>query len=170
MEALIPGLAAHRISSISYVQWDLVETGIGTTLPSDFKWFAECYPPLVFDGFLAVNVPSPGKESEYLRDMDNALQALRYMTEGDEADGYQAFPEKNGLLPWGKSFHGDVFHWLTRSDPDSWSMVIETTNGDWLPCPEGVTDFLARFLGRQGEVRGMPSNFPNSPVTVTLRM
>ncbi|MFI7237056.1 hypothetical protein [Streptomyces cyaneofuscatus] len=143
------------------MDWAVLEAGLGTALPSDFRSLAEAYPVLVIDDFLMVSLPTPGAEALWAsgcRD-DEILQDLYEM--GDTED-YVPYPQPGGLISWASSNSGDTFYWRTsRADPDAWPVVVRTDNADWIEFPAGAVGFLADVFGRTIDVPGMPRNFPS---------
>jgi hypothetical protein len=137
LEAALPSMTRWRVPSGHSVDWTVLEAGLGTALPSDFRSLAEAYPILVIDDFLMVSLPTPGAEAPWAsasRD-DEILQS---------------------------SNSGDTFYWRTSpADPDAWPVVVRTDNADWIEFPVGAVEFLAGVYGRTIDVPGMPRNFPS---------
>ncbi|MFE7113634.1 hypothetical protein ACFU98_46505 [Streptomyces sp. NPDC057575] len=143
------------------VDWTVLEAGLGTALPSDFRSLAEAYPAFVIDDFLMVSLPTPGAEAPWASASkdDEILQDLYEM--GDTED-YVPYPQPGGLISWASSNSGDTFYWRTSPvDPDAWPVVVRTDNTDWIEFPVGAVEFLAGVYGRTIDVLGMPRNFPS---------
>lgn len=104
LETAVPGLRAHRRPEAAALDWDMMENGLGTPLPADFKHLAEWYPPFQLDGFLVVGLPRPGEEIHRLR----AMHDDREWWESDDATDLRLpCPAPDGLLPpkrpWSKA-------------------------------------------------------------------
>ncbi|MEU7297180.1 hypothetical protein AB0A76_28950 [Streptomyces exfoliatus] len=65
LEGAVPGLLALRGGAAGRVDWAVVERGLGTALPGDFKLLAESYPPLLFGDYLSFWTPRPGAEEAW---------------------------------------------------------------------------------------------------------
>jgi hypothetical protein len=160
LEAMLASMTRWRVPGGRSVDWAALEAGLGTALPSDFRFLAEAYPVLVVDDFLKVSVPRPGAEALWASEArdDEILQDLYEM--GD-TEGYVPFPQPGGLICWAESSSGDSFYWRTSSpDPDVWPVVVRGDNGDWSEFPVGAVEFLAGVYGRTIHVPGMPRDFP----------
>ncbi|MFD7289242.1 hypothetical protein [Streptomyces sp. NPDC059863] len=161
LEAALPSMARWRAASRRGVDWAVLESGLGTGLPADYRSLAEAYPTLVIDDFLMVSLPRPGAEASWASGSreDEILQDLYEM--GDTED-YVPYPQPGGLICWAESYSGDGFYWRTSpADPDAWRVVVRGDNGDWSEFPVGAVEFLVGVYRRTIHVPGMPKNFPS---------
>ncbi|WP_255310691.1 SMI1/KNR4 family protein [Streptomyces viridosporus] len=169
LEAVLPSMTRWRVPGGRGVDWAVLEAGLGTALPSDFRLLAEAYPVLVIDDFLSVSVPRPGGEAWWASESreDEILQDLYEM--GDTED-YVPFPQPGGLISWAESDSGDCFYWRTSpADPDAWPVVVRGDNGDRSKFPVGAIEFLTGVYRRTLHVPGMPRDFPSdSPEVLGL--
>ena len=81
LERAVPGLAGHRRPAPALLDWTLLEDGLGTALPADYRQLAEWYPTFALDDFLLVGLPEPGEEHHW-------LQGVREDLDGVGADGF----------------------------------------------------------------------------------
>jgi len=108
--------------------WRDVETRLGTILPADYKWFIETYGTgwICHDFLFVLNAFTKDDSLNLQACGERILQPYR-MIEGQPANEYNpnpVYPESGGILPWGFSSHGHETLWLTRGDPDTWSVVF----------------------------------------------
>ncbi len=82
LEGAVPGLLALRGGAAGRVDWAVVERGLGTALPGDFKLLAEVYPPLLFGDYLSFWTPRPGAEEAWVKASPSALGASPGSTRG----------------------------------------------------------------------------------------
>jgi hypothetical protein len=163
LEAVLPAMTRWRAPSTRAVDWAAIERELGTALPSDYRALAEAYPTLVIDDFLAVGLPAPGSEAQFVRGFWEAAEILRDLWEVDESQGYAPHPEPGGLLCWGTSPSGDQFYWKVDSpDPDAWPVTVFGHNDDWSEHAGGVVKFLADVFARRIHVPGLPAAFPGA--------
>lgn len=122
LESVVPGLFDHRRPQPAELDWALIENGLGTSLPADFKRLAEIYPSFTLDDFLLVSLPEPGEEVRRLRGMRDG----RAWWDSDDATRQRIpYPAPGGLLPWGESNEGDRFLWSSvESRPQQWRVTI----------------------------------------------
>ncbi|WP_198667052.1 hypothetical protein [Glycomyces dulcitolivorans] len=162
LESAVPAMVQFRAAVPRRVGWDVLHEDLGAVLPSDFCVLAEAYPVLVFEDFLRLELPQPGRESSYVVAHRQAAEILQDWGEEGDAAGYVPFPEPGGLLLWGWSYSGDYFYWRTESEsPDGWPVVVMGANGDWSEYAMGAVDFLAAVYRRDFTIPGMPGSFPS---------
>ncbi|WP_149256752.1 hypothetical protein [Actinomadura sp. K4S16] len=156
------------------VQWDRLESELGIAFPADFKRLANMYPSLKFDDFLGLFNPGfPSDPSMAAREFMDVLKPLRLRLEGEQwidvvdSSGnrstmppYPIYPQHRGVLQWGMTDNGDRCLWLTRGEPDDWTIIIE--RGLWWHFPGGLVDFLVGILRRQIRCPLFPEDFPES--------
>ncbi|MCH5672359.1 SMI1/KNR4 family protein [Streptomyces gilvus] len=167
LENTIQGLRVLRPASARRVDWTALERSLGVGLPTDFKEFAEAYPAVEIDEFLRVWSPTPGREEEFIEVVQYCLEMLRDLQEAGDTEHYAAYPEPEGLLPWGESLEGDVFYWRTTGpDPERWPVVASGRNGAWWECAGGMLAFLVGVVDGTGERSELPDGVlgPNASV------
>ncbi|MFF5970106.1 hypothetical protein ACFY7C_01125 [Streptomyces sp. NPDC012769] len=99
------------------VDWAEVETRIGTALPSDYKRMVEMFGKGAFDGYLGL-MQEP---ATFLREED--------------------------LLVWAGTEHEDLYCWRTEGDdPDRWSVVVQSFDGEDVPFGLRTAEFVCRIL------------------------
>lgn len=136
----------------SQLDWATIESSIGISLASDYKFLVEKLPPGRFQGFVGLLSPASCGDSidAYLNEIQNILNDMRDWRE-EEPDRFPLpiHPEPGGLLPWGRSHRGDPFFWLTDSkDPNSWPVVATEAEeySFWIRPPLGICEFLTEVL------------------------
>jgi hypothetical protein len=134
--------------------WEEIEAGIGTRLPSDYKLMAESFPKGWFRMFAYVRFPD--SERRLLGDFSQQIMDIvRELPEDeDSADldfPFPAYPERGGLLLCGSlRVHGWMF-WVTGAgDPDSWPLVLADEEYEhWERFDGSLCEFLTEVaLGR----------------------
>ncbi|WP_330240266.1 SMI1/KNR4 family protein [Streptomyces sp. NBC_00525] len=161
LEDIAPAMVPFRSEASRPVDFAAVSSALGSDLPTDFKELARRYPTLEFDGFLRVPLPRPGAESAFVDGIRRELEILRDLQDDDMAEGYEAYPAPNGLLPWSESLSGDVFYWrVAGPDPDSWPVVVNSRNDEWWEFPSGAIAFLVWLIDGSVERRGLPRDVP----------
>ncbi|GAA3371585.1 SMI1/KNR4 family protein [Streptomyces sannanensis] len=104
------------------VDWEAVETRLGTALPSDYKRLAELFGRGGFDGYLSMIVP--GGRSEDLVQHTEWLAHFAATRGNGLWEPYKLFPARGGLLEWANTEHETQFYWLTEGrDPDLWPII-----------------------------------------------
>ncbi|MFD9859339.1 hypothetical protein [Streptomyces alboflavus] len=167
LERTVPSLTRWRAEGQRGVDWSVIEDELGTALPPDYRALGDAYPVLVFDDFLWVTVPSPGKESAFVSGVRETAETLQDLSDVDESHGYVPFPAEGGLLGWGSSLSGDQFYWQVNSkDPASWRVVVSGRNDDWWTFEGGAVEFLVAALSKSIALPGLPSSFPSDPPEV----
>jgi hypothetical protein len=170
LEALI---GAPHITPAS-VQWSLLESSLGTGLPTDYKMLADRYADLRFDDFLAWFHPGiPADPESSAKEMLDVLGPLRTRLGGSptvdllddngnrtDVPPYPVYPEPQGVLQWGMTDNGDRCLWLTQGEPDEWTILVERSG--WWHFPGGLVDFLVGLMWRTVRCPLFPESFPES--------
>jgi hypothetical protein len=72
---------------------------------------------------------------------------------------YPVFPEKGGILPWGRDENGNDYSWLTEGLPDLWKVVQNNVRGKGYALHEcSMTGFLVGVL--EGRIKPLASDYP----------
>ncbi|MFE9623595.1 SMI1/KNR4 family protein [Streptomyces sp. NPDC006527] len=158
LERAVPGLAGHRRSEPAVVDWAVIEDGLGTALPADYKRLAEWYPTFALGDFLLVALPEPGEEHRLLRGIRYDLEGVvREWWEAGMSIGLRPHPAPGGLLPWAESDEGDKFLWSTSGDvPEQWLVTVASRNGGWWNYEGGAVQFLAEYCDGTLEPWALP--------------
>lgn len=147
LERAIPGLVEHRRPEPAPVNWRLLEEGLGTRLPTDYKLLAALYPTFTLGDFLVVGLPAPGAEHRRLHGIRDDLEIVQDWWEADMSIGLRPHPAPGGLLPWAQSNQGDLFLWTTTTaEPDDWPVTVASRNGGWWNYLGGAVQFLAELI------------------------
>ncbi|MGY0058859.1 SMI1/KNR4 family protein [Streptomyces sp. LZ34] len=159
LERAVPGLAAHRRPEPVVPDWAVLEDGLGTALPADYKRLAEWYPTLLLGDFLLVPSPEQGREQYLLAGIRETLtEDLVDWWEHDMTAGLRPYPVPGGLLPWAESNQGDMFLWTTTGDdPREWLVTVASHNGGWWHYAGGAVQFLAELCDGTLEPWELPS-------------
>ncbi|MFK0106643.1 hypothetical protein [Streptomyces sp. NPDC091217] len=141
------------------VDWQLIESDIGTALPRDYKELAGYFGPGEFFPYVTLLVPGVASPALELR---RSLQRWqRFDAEdwgGDTFTPVPHFPHPGGLIPWGNSSHGEVFYWRTVGKPDDWPVLVCTaTRRDFYEYQGGVVDFIHDLLADRLDIPFLPS-------------
>jgi hypothetical protein len=160
LDALIKIMKVPQTPVESAGSWQNVENIIGTVLPSDFKNFIEKYGSGSINNFLYIFNPFSERKqlnlAYRLKEQIGVLLELKNSF-GEEIP-FDFFPSKNSLLPLGMTENGDVVHWLTNSDPNKWSIVVNESRSSDFQCFEmGLTDFLVSLFSNPSFCRAFPA-------------
>lgn len=163
LERAVPGLLPHRRPEAAAVDWAMIESGLGTVLPADFKRLTEWYPAFRLDDFLVVALPRPGEEIHRLRAMRDDRE---WWESDDSTDLRLPYPAPSGLLPWAESYEGDRFLWSAiESSPQQWRVTIASRSGGWWHYEGGVVQFLAELCDGTLEPWALPAIGPDVEVS-----
>ena len=162
LERAVPGLVENRRSVPAAIDWALLEDGLGTVLPADYKRLAEWYSTFALGDFLLVGLPEPGEEHHHLRAIRDDLEGvLHAWAEADMSIGLRPHPAPGGLLPWAESNEGDKFLWSTPGDdPQQRLVTIASRNGGWWHYEGGAVQFLAELCDGTLEPWALPPVAP----------
>ncbi|NWF27415.1 SMI1/KNR4 family protein [Streptomyces sp. PKU-EA00015] len=162
LERVAPELARFRRTAPAGIDWAQVEECLGVGLPSDYKLLAETYPSLVFDDFLCVGFPPPGREKAWAEDPEDLEILAEWCEDAEMAVPLYPFPAPGGLLPWATSNQGDYFLWTTaEAGPDEWTVTVASRNGGWWHYTGGAIQFLADLISGSLELWELPSVRPS---------
>ncbi|GGW43031.1 SMI1/KNR4 family protein [Streptomyces xantholiticus] len=160
LEHAAPGLPDFRRPESAAIDWAVVEGGLGTALPCDYKYLAEWYPPFAVGDFLLVPLPEPGKEHHALRGIRDSLEVLADAWL-EPRIGLRAHPAPGGLLPWAESDESDKFMWSTTGDsPQDWIVTVASRGGGWWHYAGGAVQFLAEYCDGTLEPWALPPVAP----------
>src|SRR6266508_4692572 len=86
------------------VDWNAVQTEVGTTLPEDYKAFIDAYGLGTIDDFLWIYDPlSTSPHLQLQSQVQRQLHSLRLLRDQSGVTiPYALFPDTGGLLPWGR--------------------------------------------------------------------
>ncbi len=137
--------------------WPVIEEGLGTALPADYKEFINLYGAGDFFGFLSLVSPfaldgSVPPDSLLYRWAEAGARNYAGMKEhfggiAPEKFPFTAFPERNGLLAMGGYEYGGTIYWLTEGLPDTWGIVAyDEEFFEFRSYPITVTGFLVEWI------------------------
>ncbi|MFD0369626.1 SMI1/KNR4 family protein [Streptomyces sp. NPDC127114] len=156
LERAVPGLTDLRRPARAVIDWIGFEQGLGTPLPSDFKYLAEWYPTFDIGGFLLVRLPEPGMEDSILQGTRDTLDVLAQAWLEPRL-GFLTHPAPGGLLPWSESCDSDKFMWSTTGPtPQDWVVTVASRGGAWWHYEGGAVQFLAEYCTGAVEPWGLP--------------
>ncbi|MGW0731177.1 SMI1/KNR4 family protein [Streptomyces sp. NPDC002851] len=163
LERAVPGLVEHRRPEPAAIDWALLEGGLGTVLPADYKRLAEWYSTFALGDFLLVGLPDPGEEHDWLLGIRDTLsEVIQEWWKADMSIGLRPHPAPGGLLPWAESNEGDQLLWTTTGDsPQQWLVTVASRNGGWWHYEGGgAVQFLAELCDGTLEPWALPSIDP----------
>ncbi|GAB4158226.1 MAG: hypothetical protein Tsb009_35380 [Planctomycetaceae bacterium] len=99
---------------------------LGIRLPHDYLLFCDKYGSgSVFTAGKRFELISAGRVTypDFVRDFSERQGQFRDAMETHDV-GLGLYPEKGGLLPFGKDDSGTYFCWDTHSSPDEWTVVV----------------------------------------------
>ena len=86
--------------------------------------------------------------------LEDQHQAIREWKEfAPEEVPFNIHPERPGLLYWGCNVDGDVFFWLTKGEPDEWSVVVRPHGYPSIIREMSLTTFLVKAILDEDNVR-----------------
>lgn len=137
--------------------WEVVEAGLETTLPPDYKELAQLYGRGRFMEFLTINLPG---DREQRGSLEGELHMAREVINYGVPLPYPAWPDPGGLLCVGLTNLNDRLFWLPRGAPCDWRMVFwdrafqnfETFDCDLTGFLAGLATGAIRPEGLAGEV------------------
>lgn len=142
-------------------EWAKIEEEIGTQLPIDYKQYISIFGTGGFSKadftFLFPFNPFSKRYTlqEWQEDTLWVYEECRHST--PEICIFNAFPEKNGLLPWGRTDNGDALFWLTKGPPDFWDVVVfDGKYMEYVHYNLTMTGFLASWLSGEIEINFFP--------------
>lgn len=133
------------------IDWQAIESALGTQLPSDYRQLIDCYGPGAYlDGFQIFGPCTKNRNLDLL-----TLFKLWRATElevrnvSDGADGLTVFPDRGGLLLWGNSVAGNPLCWNCQGEPDEWKVAFADrgTSEQW-HTDLNLIDFLESLLDK----------------------
>lgn len=131
--------------------WSKVEESLQTVLPEDFKEFISTYGTGEIANHLIIFNPFAKSDTYNLIEQMKVLtMTYNYFKRKRPQDfPYAAFPEQEGLLPFGLTVNGDQLFWLTNRDSE-WTIVVrEQETGMFSHYKESMTDFLYKLLNKE---------------------
>ncbi|AXQ54667.1 MULTISPECIES: hypothetical protein [Streptomyces] len=165
LERELPALASQATPGRE-IDWEVVEEGLGTGLPGDFRQLCERYQYLVLDRFLSVHVVAPGEQSTYTASVWHDIGSLGILAGPDARHPHVPYVAgtTGGLIPWASSVEGDVWYWrVAGADPDRWPVVVGNRNDDcedWAEFPTSATAYLVGLIRGEIPGHGLPEGFP----------
>jgi hypothetical protein len=140
----------------------MIEAGLRTALPQDYKDFVRLYGSGYFMQFLGISVPK--SKNPNLRLWPQVSWVCRTFREMDlDERPYAMWPSPGGLIPFGGTDNGDEFFWLSRGAPAEWKVVVwdrAFLGFELFDCD--LTDFLAGLATGEIMPKGLPDDLlPN---------
>lgn len=140
--------------------WSDVEGVLGAQLPDDYRDFIERYGSGTIDHFITILNPFSVRPTlNLLEQSKRQLNALRDLRENfHEQNPFELYPSHGGLLPVAITDNGDVIHWLTCPNRDSWAIVVnEARSPDYQKFECSLTDFLTGIIKKSIVCRAFPA-------------
>ncbi|MDD5035615.1 MAG: SMI1/KNR4 family protein [Methylococcaceae bacterium] len=143
--------------------WNNLEIN-GLILPLDYKEFLELYGSGHIDNFIFLFNPRSRNQNLNLSlQIELQLQALRDLKKLFDIDiPYSLFPTKGGILPFGATDNGDILFWITRGEPNDWTIVVMDSRApEWSEHNTNMLDFLFDILKKNINCPIFPQGFPS---------
>lgn len=142
--------------------WEEVEHRLGTTLPTDYKWFLERYGTGKVKEFLWVFNPfSKNKNINLVEQLCVRVGGLKYLSEKfPHQYPYSLFPQPGGLFPFAGTDNGDTIYWITEGEPNEWRVAVNDARSpmfEEFKC--GAVAFLYGILTQRIVSRVLPRDF-----------
>jgi hypothetical protein len=146
----------------SLEEWEAAEEELGAGLPRDYREFVYRYGSGLFAGLYIVY--NPFAASEYIRLLDRVRTVCEIERDlkqsmGSKYVSFPIFPEKGGILPWGRDENGNDYYWLTEGPPSKWTVVQNNVRGKGYARHNcSMTGFLLEVL--EGRIKPLASGYP----------
>jgi hypothetical protein len=142
-------------------EWRAAEKRINLELPTDYRDFILAYGTGLFARFYGVY--NPFSKNEYVNlelSLKRACDAQREIkAQFPNEVPYLIYPERPGLLPWGRDDNGNDYFWLTDGPPDSWKVVSCENRGEgFREYGRTMTEFLCEVLTRK--IEALAGDYP----------
>ncbi|MFJ9947294.1 hypothetical protein [Kitasatospora sp. NPDC091207] len=169
--ARLAGILPPHSGAGDLVDWGEVAHRWVTPLPADYRDFVSVYGGGSINSSFSIALPlkvaSPDPlEFEALLDFEAVIECGYELLDLDPADG----PALAGRISWAVDCSASQAFWdTTDPDPDRWTTLVLTRDGDWVAYDCGMADFLVGFL--TGEIRPQPMGMfsPEQPVFLNWR-
>lgn len=128
-------------------QWAMVQIKLGLELPSDLLKLAVLYGTGSFSrGQFSVLNPFAPSYVETVTQICAFYRTLKE-AEGDDYFPYDFYPQRPGLLPWGREANGHEMFWLTEGAADDWPLVLYRSGAcEFERAEMSLTDYLGEVL------------------------
>jgi hypothetical protein len=101
--------------------WSGIEEKLGIRLPADYKLFIGIYGTGLVGDFISLHNPfSTYKPANLFKQMERILRAEHELQD----ILLPLYPQSGGLLPFAKTYNGDILFWQTQGEPDNWTLYI----------------------------------------------
>lgn len=129
------------------LDWHNARRIFGGRFPSDYEAFLERYGCGDIGDIMIVapNGPSGANSIELLE----SLQGFQGPGAGWRSSGPPVYPDKGGLIPWGRTSDYQVLCWAPSDEnPDNWGIVIvDGKTGDWSYKPDATfSSLLVKYI------------------------
>lgn len=161
IEKLIERIAPPEFPQNTPGDWNLIFENIGTKLPSDYVDFISLYGSGLFGGFYIVLNPFADCESH---NFEIRLQTFNDSLFSDYHwfldENLEIYPKANGLLPCMYDQNGNDYFWLTKGDPEEWSILQCEHRGEGCTIHnDNLTSFLNGIFDKR--IEPLASHYPN---------
>jgi hypothetical protein len=137
-------------------QWRTAEEKLGHKLPEDYCQFVRVYGSDLFAGFYVVH--TPGQRSVHGNLVDYLGLMASHFAWRNQLE-FNIHPSRPGLLVWGHDENGNYYYWLTKGEPDRWTVVTEETRGDGFSQHRcSMVEYLLRV--QQLKIKALASGYP----------
>ncbi len=137
--------------------WEIYELTTGICLPDDYKAFLSVYGTGIIGGIITPYNPfcrrTLWKPSYTCCDWIQEALAIQELKQefGEAVFPYAVYPQEGGVLPWGSTDDGDRLFWLTSTNPNEWTVLInEVRSSHFEAFNYSMTAFLRAWV--EGEI------------------
>ncbi len=137
-----------RVEVPSADDWSRVEAR-GPVFPEEFKAFLSKVGTGVLAEFFYVwNPISTFPGMNWFQEQARTLDSLRTLIakRPDEYREWRFYPERNGLLPFGKTGNGDILFWRTSGSVNQWTVAVSNGEPSIAKSEETLSTFLVNLL------------------------
>jgi hypothetical protein len=160
----------HPREPPSAMDWQSFEKDQHLVLPEDYKDLISQYGTGNIDHFLAILSPFAKNDNLNLLRHGKIIHDAYRELSSHHPDFHPdpVFPDPDGLMVCGVTDNGDFLFWKTKSEPDTWTIVVA---GSQALRPRrynmNLTDFLFQLLTKQITCSVFPDDFPTDAPTFT---
>jgi hypothetical protein len=150
------------------VPWDSSRAEVGFDFPEDFRDFIDTYGSVVLNNLLSIwspqiaprrfNAPSGlSGFSNYVwfcsKEGGQGILRERLRSRWPEGQPYPVWPERGGLILWGRSPRKHQCYWVTEGDDsNSWPIVVWFDETEWLRFDMSFSQFLLEVVMGESEL------------------
>jgi hypothetical protein len=129
-------------------------------VPDDYKQFMEHYGPGNLADYVHIWSPFGRNESDLVVNAKRSADGLRSISA--PVHRYAFYPDKGGLLPFGRTDNSDILTWLPKGASSKWRVVV-TDGIDAYPTKKTFTEFLTGIVTASFKAPGVAEGAHGNP-------